>query len=162
MDPIPPRSIPSRFCAADGVACRWRTGNFDCFLIDITADIFACDSFLLQCAWLCALCDKLADGGPATLTASSLTSLPTSLRATLFCCSAPGSVLCVTRELVQGRRTERSGAPCDYEAVFARCVSSLVDERRCVKHVGEKNFRGCDAFCANSTVKTLPFLARFS
>ena len=23
------------------------------------------------------------------------------------------------------------------EAVFARCVSSLVDERRCVKHVGE-------------------------
>ena len=96
------RSIPSRFCAADGVACRWRTGNFDCFLIDI-----------------------------------NLTSLPTSLRATLFCCSAPGSVLCVTRELVQGRRTELSGAPCDYEAVFARCVSSLVDERRCVKHVGE-------------------------
>lgn len=54
------RSIPSRFCAADGVACRWRTGNFDCFLIDITADIFACDSFLLQCAWLCALCDSRA------------------------------------------------------------------------------------------------------
>ena len=79
----------------------------------------------------------LADGGPATLTPSSSTSLPTSLRATLFCCSAPGSVLCVTRELVQGRRTELSGAPCDYEAVFARCVSSLVDERRCVKHVGE-------------------------
>ena len=79
----------------------------------------------------------LADGGPATSTPSSSTSLPTSLRATLFCCSAPGSVLCVTRELVQGRRTELSGAPCDYEAVFARCVSSLVDERRCVKHVGE-------------------------
>ena len=47
-----------RFRAADGVACRWRTGDLDSFLIDITADIFACDSCLLPCARLCAVCDS--------------------------------------------------------------------------------------------------------
>jgi 6-phosphogluconate dehydrogenase len=39
---------------------EWGQGELSSYLIDITADIFACDSFLLQCAWLCALCDSRA------------------------------------------------------------------------------------------------------
>ena len=63
--------------AADAVARRWRTGDLDSFLIDITADIFACDSCLLPCARRCALRDTRA-GSRAKGRAARSTLLTTS------------------------------------------------------------------------------------
>ena len=106
--------------AAHALACRWKTGDLDSFLIEITADIFAYH--------------------PPTIPHPP-PSPPLSFKGE----GADGKehlvdyILDAAGQKGTGKWTSMNAADLGVpltlvsEAVFARCVSSLVDERRCVR-----------------------------